>query len=117
MKGLTLRDLVHDLAVTVLAGLAAAGGLFALLLIVGLLMNSFSFRPALVLVRGGLLVAGAMELFVSAGLLLWNRGGEKVRDSKQWTRFFKAFGLVPVLLLSAVVILFVGSIVDYYLYF
>lgn len=117
MKDLNLRALAHDLAIALGLGLAIAGGLSLLLLLIGLLINGFAFRPALVLVRGGLLVTGAMALFVIAGLLIASKDGAKVRDYRQWTRFFKVFGLIPVLAIAAVVILYAGSLVDGYLYF
>ena len=117
MKRGLLRGILHDLAVTVLAGIAAAVGLSVILLLVGLLINSFAFRPALVLVRGGLLVFGALELFVSSGLMIRNREIEKIRDSNQWKRLFDVFGLVPVLLVTSVIILTAASFLDYYLYF
>ena len=117
MKKLNLRALVHDLLLSLGVGLVCAGGLFVLLLLIGLLFNGFAFRPALVLVRGGLLVAGALELFVIAGLLIASKEGGKVRDYRQWTRFFQVFGLFPVLAITAVVLLSAGSLVDAYLYF
>jgi len=112
-----LRKLLHDLAVTALAGLLLTAGLALVLLLAGLLLKGFDFRSALVIVRGGLLIAGAMELFVSAGLLLRSKSGEKVQDSSQWKRFFQLFGLFPVLILTAGVVLTAASMLDIYLYF
>lgn len=117
MKPGILRGLLHDIAVSLAAGIIGAAALFVLFLLGGLLFKSFDFRGALVVVRGGLLVTGALELFVSAGLLLWPRNGEKLRDSSQWKRFFEIFGLFPVLLVTAVIVLATASLVDYYLYF
>lgn len=117
MKPGILRALLHDIAVSLAAGIAGAAALFVLFLLGGLLFKAFDFRGALVVVRGGLLVTGALELFVSAGLLLWPRNGEKLRDSSQWKRFFEIFGLFPVLLVTAVIVLITASFVDYYLYF
>ena len=117
MKRGFLHSAAHDTAVTLLLGCICVIILFVVLLIAGLLFNSFEFQAALVVVRGGMLVFGALELFVSAGLLLWPRNGEKVRDSAQWKKRFQVFGLFPVLLLTAVIILTAASFVDYYLYF
>lgn len=112
-----LRALLHDIAVAVLAGLAVAAGLFAVFLLAGLLLNGFGLRAALVVARGGLLVAGALELFVCAGLLVWRRGGERIRDNRQWKRRFQVIGLFPVLLVTAAMVLTAASLLDYYLYF
>ena len=69
------------------------------------------------IVRGGLMVIGALELLVSAGLMLFNKDSNKVRDYKQWHRHFRIFGLLPVLFITAAFLITVGSFVDYYLYF
>lgn len=117
MKSLDFRDLVHDVLISLLFGLLLACGLALILLLAGLLLNGFDFRSALVVVRGGLFIAGAAELLISAGVILTNKDSRKVRNYGQWKRRFQVFGLIPVLLLSAVVVLTAGSIVDYYLYF
>ena len=57
------------------------------------------------------------EPLISAGLILSNKNRDKVRNYRQWNRHFQIFGLLPVLLLTAVVVLTLGSFVDYYLYF
>jgi len=113
----TLRAIVHDCLISLAAGAMLAIGLFLLLFVVGLLAGGFDIRSALVTVRGGLLICGAAELFVSAGLLLLNKDSKKVRDYSQWTRHFQMFGILPVLLTTSVMVLCAGSIVDYYLYF
>ena len=112
-----LRKLLHDLAVTLLAGLVLTVALALVLLLAGLLLKGFDLRSVLVIVRGGLLIAGAMELFISAGLLIRSKNGEKVQDSSQWKRFFQLFGLFPVLILTAGIVLTAASMLDTYLYF
>ena len=113
----TLRSLVHDALISLLIGLVLAAGAALILFLFGLLLNGFDARSALVVVRGGLFIAGAAELLVSAGVILTNKDSKKVRNYGQWKRRFQVFGLIPVLLLSSVVVLTAGSIVDYYLYF
>lgn len=117
MKHVTLRAIVHDALLSLAAGAALAGALAVVLFLIGLLAGGFDSRSALVTVRGGLLVAGALELFVVAGLLLRNKDSRKIRDYSQWTKHFQTFGLLPVLLMSSVMVLTAGSLVDYYLYF
>lgn len=117
MKHLTLRAIVHDAFLSLMAGIVLAGGLSLLMFLVGLLAHGFDPLGALVTVRGGLLIAGSLELFVFAGLLLFNKDSRKVRDYGQWARHFQSFGLIPVLVITSVVVLTAGSLVDYYLYF
>lgn len=117
MKQGFLRKLLHDFGMTLLAGLILTVGLGLILLLAGLLLKGFDLRSALVIVRGGLLIAGAMELFVSAGLLIRSKNGEKVQDSSQWKRCFQLFGLFPVLILTAIMVLTAASMLDAYLYF
>lgn len=110
-------DFLHDLTAAVLMGLAAAGGLAAVLLVVGLLAAGGQLRAALVTVRGGLLIVGALGLFICAGLLLWPRGNAKIRDSARWQRRFRLFGLFPAVFFIDAVILAMAAVIDYYLYF
>lgn len=113
----SLRSLVHDVLISLLFGLVLSVGLSLILLLAGLLFNGFDLRSALVVVRGGLFVAGAAELLICAGVILTNKDSKKVRSYGQWKRRFQVFGLIPVLLVSCVVVLTAGSFVDYYLYF
>lgn len=113
----TLGNIVHDTLVCLICGILLAAGLTVLLFLTGLLVNGFDTRAALVIVRGGLLVSGAAELLVVAGLILSKKDSGRVRDYGKWKRHFRIFGLIPVLLVTAAVVLTVGSFVDYYLYF
>lgn len=117
MKLESLRSLVHDALISLLFGLFLACGLTLVLLLAGLLLNGFDFRSALVVVRGGLFIAGAAELLICAGLILSKKNSGNVRNYGQWKRHFQIFGLIPVLILSCVIVLTAGSFVDYYLYF
>lgn len=117
MKLVTLRNIAHDVLVSLVGGVLLAAGLVLILFLAGLLFNGFDVRSALVVVRGGLFITGAAELLISAGVILLNKDSQKVRDYKQWNRYFRIFGLLPVLLFSAVMVLTLGSFVDYYLYF
>ena len=117
MKLETLRAVVHDILVCLAAGVILALGMALILFLAGLLINGFDVRTALVVVRGGLFVTGAAELLVIAGLILSNKDRGKVRNYGKWNRHFHVFGLLPVLMLTAVVVLALGSVVDYYLYF
>ena len=117
MRQNTLRKVVHDILICVMVGALIALALALILFIAGLLVSKFDVRNALVIVRGGLLIAGSLELLVSAGCILSKKDVNKVRNYGKWKRNFQIFGLVPVLLVTSAVVLTLGSFVDYYLYF
>ncbi len=111
-----LRAVLKDIWVAARFGAMAAAVLSLVFLAAGLLLNRFSFGAAMLLVRGGLLVSGALALFVCAGLNLWSRGNDKITDRLQWKRFFSVLGLFPVVLIVGIVLLAVAIVVDYCLY-
>ncbi|MDO5425124.1 MAG: hypothetical protein Q4F41_15475 [Eubacteriales bacterium] len=110
-------DGLRDTGKALLIGLAIAGAAFGLFFLVGLFLNSFQIRAALTLARSGLFFVGAFALFILAGLLMKKKKGEGVRGKKTWKRHFKVFGLTPVLMAVAVVILAAAIILDYGLYY
>ena len=111
-----ITDCLRDFVRALLTGAVAAGVLLVLFFVVGIVGNMFRLRAALVFVRGGLLVAGAFALFILAGVMLKKDGGKSIRNRGRWKASFRIFGLAPVLLVVAVVILAVGAAVDYWLY-
>ena len=113
----TLGNIVHDLLICLLVGLLVGVGVALVLFLIGLMVCGFDPLAALVVVRGGLLITGALELLVCAGLMLSRKDGRKVQNYGMWRRNFRIFGLLPVLMATSSVILTLGSIVDYYLYF
>ena len=112
-----MKSFFHDLGLSALIGLSAGGVLSGVLFIAGALLRHFQPREGLVFVRGGLLVTGALGLFVCAGLLIRPRKGEKLRENPQWTQRFRLFGLMPVVGTAAIVLLALASAVDYILHF
>lgn len=112
-----LKHAAHDLGTALLIGLGGAAILFVVLLLVGTAVNGFQLRSGLVVVRGGLLVTGALGLFICAGLLIRPQKGEKVSESPSWRRRFHALGLLPVTAVVALVLIAVASVLDYWLYF
>lgn len=112
-----MKDFLHDLALSLLMGLTAAAVLTAVLFTAGFFLRQFQPREGLVFVRGGLLITGALGLFVCAGLLIRPQGGAKLREDPRWRRHFRLFGLFPVTACAAVVPLVIASVLDYMLYF
>lgn len=113
----TIKAFFHDLGLSALLGLAAAAALSAVLFAAGFLLRQFQPREGLVFVRGGLLITGALGLFVCAGLLIRPQKGGKLRENPQWKQRFRLFGLLPAVGTAAIVMLALASAVDYVLYF
>lgn len=112
-----MRDFLHDLALSALLGLAVSAVLFAVLFTGGFLLQSFRPREGLAAARSGLLVTGALGLFICAGLLIRPQKGEQIRENPQWKQRFRVFGLLPVIAIVAVVVLALACGLDYILYF
>lgn len=112
-----MRDVFHDLAAALLAGLAASAGLFAVLFSAGFLIQSFQPRGGLIYARSGMLITGALGLFVCAGLLIRPLDGRKLRENPQWRRRFRAFGLLPVVGMISLTVLALACWLDYVLYY
>lgn len=102
-----------DAGKAVVLGLAAAGGILAVFFLIGLLLNAFQIKAALLLARGGLFFVGAFALFILAGLLLKKDGGRRVQSSDRWRRHFQVLGLTPVVMIVAVMILAAAMALDY----
>lgn len=107
-----LRDAAHDSGKALLLGLAATAVIAVCAFGIGLPVHGFSVLAAFGEVRRWLLIIGALTLFVCAGLLLARGKSESVRKSARWNTQFRVFGLFPVALWAAVVILLAGTAVD-----
>lgn len=112
-----MKNFLHDLFLSVLAGIAVSAALFAVLFPAGFLFQAFQLREGLVFARSGLLIVGALGLFVCAGLLIRPQGGAKLQENPQWKRRFRLFGLFPVIGTASVSALVLASGLDYFLYF
>ena len=110
-------NVLHDFGLALLAGAVGGAVLLIVLLLVGTAVNGFQLRQGFVVARGGLLVTGALCLFVCAGLLIRPRKGEQVSESDGWRRRFRALGLLSVIAIVAVVLIAMASVLDYLLYF
>ena len=110
-------ELLRDFGLALLIGAALGAALLAVLLLAGTVLNGFQLRQGFVVARGGLLVTGALGLFVCAGLLIRPQKGRQVSESAGWRRRFRALGLLSVIAAAAVVLILMASVLDYLLYF
>ena len=110
-----LKNWLYDIMKALGLGVLLAAVLSAVLFILFGIVSGFQLTVMGNALRSGLLTIGALTLFVVAGLLLWTKGSQRVRQQDKWVRIFRCFGLAPVLLVMAVVILAAAGIVDYIL--
>jgi hypothetical protein len=123
------RDLLHDLGVLLVRGLALSLGAGAVLFVIFYFACGRETVTALWRVRSALLIVGALLMLVSAGLLFFRRGGSVGYESKtnkadaasKWTRAarlptFRVLGAFPVLLGHAVLFLLPAGLLDWALY-
>jgi hypothetical protein len=126
------RDLLRDLGVLLVRGLALSLGAGAVLFVIFYFACGRETITALWRVRSALLIVGALLMLVSAGLLFFRRGGNGSnggRESKankadadsKWTRAarlptFRVLGAFPVLLGHAVLFLLPAALLDWALY-
>jgi hypothetical protein len=122
------RDLLHDLGVLLVRGLALSLGAGAVLFVIFYFVCGRESVTALWRVRSALLIVGALLMLVSAGLLFFRRGGEMRNDkpgktgaASKWTRAvrlptFRVLGAFPVLLGHAVLFLLPAGLLDWALY-
>ena len=112
-----LKHYLHDIAVSLTAGVLLAVAVFVCAFSAGWLLQSFSVGSALVWVRAALFVTGAVLLFLAAGFLLWPKGDAKLRASAAWKRFFRSFSMAGFLLWSAAAVLILACLLDYALWY
>lgn len=108
-----------DLSKALKLSIAISAGLSLLLWIGGFLFSGFIIRTGFIAVRTGLLILGALSLFVFAGANLFRQG--RLLDLKEhqteWNKRFLVFQIKTVLFIVSTVLLITASTVDYLLYY
>ena len=79
-------------------------------------MHGFDVLAGLDLACRGLLIIGALALFVSAGALIMDGKAEALRTDIRWKKHFRQLGLFGVLFFAAVAVLSAAGILDAVLY-
>lgn len=105
--------LLHDTGICILIGLMIAGILSVLLALISGVGNGFAAAAMLNTVRSGLLLTGAILLFVTAGVLLSRKSNEKISSMSRWRETFFVFGAAPVFFVLSAAVLAAAVIADY----
>lgn len=113
MTGKFCRDILKSLGI----GLGAGAALAVVLWLAGTVFGGFSMNSGLGTARAGMLIAGALGLFVLAGSNLFKRGGMELEHKDQWKRFFEVVSYKAVLGIVSAVFLGLGSLLDYFLFY
>lgn len=103
----------HDTGICILVGLLIAAVLSVLFALISGVISNFAAAVMLNAVRSGLLLTGAMLLFVTAGILLSQRSREKINSMSRWRKTFLVFGAAPVCFVVSAAVLAAAAVVDY----
>lgn len=108
-----VRDLVKSAGIGAVAGAALAAALW----LTGTLFGRINVYAGLQTARAGMLILGALGLFVLAGSNLFKRGGRQLEHKEQWKKHFQVFSYKAVLGIVSALFLVIGSLLDYFLYY
>lgn len=109
-----VQQVLYDLLKGFLFG-AAAGIIVALVLfLAGFFIGGMSLAAGLETAKNGLLLIGALGLFILAGMILVKgKKPERFSAGNGWRRHFKAVGIKSVIGAVCVAILIIASVADY----
>ena len=117
MKKRTVKEiltaLLHDIAISVMGGLAVTLGLSIIIVLIAGIASGFQVNTILNVLRSGLLIVGAMCLFILSGVMIGQKSNEKIRSSQKWKEIFRFLGPAPVLFFISATILAFATAVDY----
>lgn len=117
MKKNSLSAWLKDCVKALCIGLCAAAAVFVLLVVLGSCLGGFALSAGLETARRGLLIIGAILLFVSAAALIAQDKAASLAQDPRWKKHFSALGLFSVLFWCAVGILLVASALDSILFY
>ena len=119
MKKELVTGAVKDIGKSILIGVVISVVIAAVLWIVGFLAGGFAVRQGAAMARSGLLIVGALGLFVLAGANLFKQGKTfGLEDHKEeWKKHFSVIGFKVVLGVASVAVLCIAGIFDYFLYY
>lgn len=117
MKKNSLSAWLKDCAKALCIGLCAAAAVFVLLVVLGSCFGGFALSAGLETARRGLLIVGALLLFVSAISLIAQDKSANLAEDPRWKKQFSVLGLFGVLFFCAVSILLIASALDAFLFY
>ena len=115
---LSRKEMVKKVALDVLKafiiGVAAAAATAVILFACGFLFGSFQIVNGFEVVKDGLLLIGAIGLFLVAGMLLakGKNADEKKEAKNGWRQHFSVVGLKTVVLMISAAFLLIASVAD-----
>ena len=115
----TVKKAAADVAKAFVVGVIAAAVLAVVLFAGGFLFGRFQVVNGFEVVKDGLLLIGAIGLFLVAGMLLAKGKKENADEKKEakngWRNQFAVIGLKTVVLVISVAFLLVASVADWIL--
>ncbi len=115
----TVKKVIADVGKAFVIGMIAAAVLSVILFAGGFLFGHFQAANGLEVVKDGLLLTGAIGLFLVAGMLLAKGKKENADEKKEakngWRNHFAVIGLKTVVLMISVAFLLLASVADWVL--
>jgi high-affinity Fe2+/Pb2+ permease len=115
----TVKKAVADVAKAFVVGVIAAAVLAVVLFAGGFLFGHFQVTNGFEVMKDGLLLIGAIGLFLVAGMLLAKGKKENADEKKEakngWRNQFAVIGLKTVVLVISVAFLLMASVADWIL--
>lgn len=115
----TVKKAAADVAKAFVVGVIAAAVLAVVLFAGGFLFGHFQVANAFEVMKDGLLLIGAIGLFLVAGMLLAKGKKENADEKKEakngWRNQFAVIGLKTVVLMISIAFLLIASVADWIL--
>lgn len=115
----TVKKVIADVGKAFVIGMIAAAVLSIILFAGGFLFGHFQAANGLEVMKDGLLLIGAIGLFLVAGMLLAKGKKENADEKKEakngWRKHFFVIGLKTVVLMISVAFLLLASVADWVL--
>ncbi len=108
-----VTGVIHDVGICALAGLGIAGAVSLVLAFISAIVSGFQWYVVLNAMRSGLLIVGSLLLFITAGVIIGQKGNQKIRSHKKWKDTFYELGPTFVFLFIGVTVILAATAVDY----
>lgn len=111
-----IRQTLYDLLKGLLVGIVAGAVIALILFIIGFMVGKGQPMTGLEVAKDGLLLLGALGLFILAGMLLIKgKKPERFSGGDGWRRHFKAAGIKMILGTICIALLLLAAAADYLL--
>jgi len=108
-----LKAIARDILVSMMVGVGISLVIIILSSLIAGIVSGFELSVMLNAIRSCLLIAGALFLFVVAGLILGQKSNRKIGESEKWKATIHILNPVVVLGIVAVIVLGIATVVDY----